>query len=82
MPSTGMTTDLLRDCLADIAPVDLLGMRLLRACPQPADLPRETLTQAVVEMIEYTGRCQAAAQRLSQLAPIPLITVAIPEYGL
>ncbi|HRL13916.1 MAG TPA: hypothetical protein PKX07_18690 [Aggregatilineales bacterium] len=77
-----MTSELLRDCVAGVTPVDLLGMRLLKACPQPADLPRETLTQAVIEIIEYTGRCQAAAQRLSQLAPIPLITVAIPEYGL
>jgi hypothetical protein len=77
-----MTSELLRDCLADAAPVDLLGMRLLKACPQPADLPRDTLTRAVVEIIEYTGRCQAAAQRLNQLTPIPLTTIAIPEYGL
>ena len=82
MASVGLNCDQLRNCLADAAPVDLLGMRLLKACPQPADLPRETLTQAVVEIIEYTGRCQAAAQRLSQLAPIPLTTIAIPEYGL
>jgi hypothetical protein len=77
-----MTSELLRDCLAGAVPVDLRGMRLLKACPQPADLPRETLTQAVIEIIEYTGRCQVAAHLLSQLAPIPLIAVAIPEYGL
>ena len=86
MFSAGMTAEHLRACLAATGPVDLLGMRLLRACPQPrlypADLPRETLKEAVSEIVDYTGRCAAAARRLSQLGPIPLTTVQIVEFGL
>ena len=44
------------------------------------DVPRETLKEAVSEIVDYTGRCVAAAQRLSHLAPIPL--TAIVEDGL
>ena len=86
MFNTGMTADTLRNFLATTDPVDLLGMRLLQACPQPGlyptDLPRETLTEAVTEIVDYTGRCTAAARRLSHLAPIPLTTIRILEYGL
>lgn len=86
MFNTGMNVDILRDCLAAIAPVDLLGMRLLKACPQPglypADIPRDTLKEAVSEIVEYTGRCIAVAQRLSHLTPIPLTTIDILEFGL
>jgi hypothetical protein len=86
MFNSGMTVESLRDCLAATAPVDLLGMRLLKACPQPGlyptDLPRETLKEAVSEIVDYTGRCAAAARRLSHLAPIPLTTIPILEFGL
>lgn len=86
MFNSGMTVESLRDCLAATAPVDLLGMRLLKACPQPGlyptDLPRETLKKAVSEIVDYTGRCAAAARRLSHLAPIPLTTIPILEFGL
>ncbi len=86
MFGTGITVESLRDCLAATAPVDLLGMRLLKACPQPGlyptDLPRETLKAAVSEIVDYTGRCAAAARRLSHLAPIPLTTIACLEFGL
>lgn len=86
MFNSGMTVESLRNCLAATAPVDLLGMRLLKACPQrglyPTDLPRETLKAAVSEIVDYTGRCAAAARRLSHLAPIPLTTLACLEFGL
>lgn len=86
MFNSGMTVESLRDCLAATAPVDLLGMRLLKACPQPGlyptDLPRETLKAAVLEIVDYTGCCAAAARRLSHLAPIPLTTIPILEFGL
>jgi hypothetical protein len=86
MFNAGITAHSLRDCLAATAPVDLLGMRLLKACPQPhfypTDLPRETLKAAVSEIVDYTGRCAAAARRLSHLAPIPLTTLACLEFGL
>ncbi|MAU11790.1 MAG: hypothetical protein CL607_18335 [Anaerolineaceae bacterium] len=86
MFNTGMSVDILRDCLVAAAPLDLLGMRLLQTCPQPGlyptDLPRETLKEAVSEIVDYTGRCTAVARRLSHLAPIPLTTTEILEFGL
>lgn len=86
MFDTGVTVESLRDCLAAIAPVDLLGMRLLKACPQPglypADIPRETLKEAVSQIVDYTGHCVAVAQRLGHLTPIPLTTIDILEFGL
>jgi hypothetical protein len=86
MFSSGMTLDSLRVCLAATDPVDLLGMRLLRACPQPTlfptDIPRDVLKDAVSEIVEYTGRCMATARRLSHLTPIPLTTIDILEFGL
>jgi len=84
-PMSGLTHDDLRVCLAALAPVDLLGMTLLRqGSPQlvPAHVARDTLREAVAEVIAYTTRCAAAAHRLSGLAPIPLKQVCIPEFGL
>lgn len=81
----GLTHDDLRACLAVTPPVELLGMTLLRqGSPQlqPVDIPRDTLREAVTELVAYTGRCTAAARRLSHLAPIPLMQVVIPEFGL
>ena len=86
MFNTGMSVDILRDCLVAAAPLDLLGMRLLQTCPQsgfyPTDLPRETLKEAVSEIVDYTGRCVSVAGRLRNLAPIPLTTIEILDYGL
>lgn len=86
MHKVTITVESLRDCLAAIEPIDLLGMRLLKACPQPGlyptDIPRETLKEAVTEITEYTGRCMAAARQLSHLTPIPLTTINILEFGL
>jgi len=80
-----LTHDDLRACLAAMPPVELLGMTLLRqGSPQlyPADVPRDTLREAVTEIVAYTGRCTAAAQRLSNLMPIPLLHISFPEYAL
>ena len=87
MFDSGMTVETLRACLAATDPVDLLGMRLFRTCPQPGlypttDLPRETVKQAVSEIVDYTGRCAAAARRLSHLAPVPATTICVLEFGL
>ena len=91
MFNSGMTVETLRDCLVAATPLDLLGMRLLQQCLEqarpltglyPTDLPRETLKSAVSEIVDYTGRCTAVARRLSHLAPIPLTTIEILEYGL
>ena len=86
MFNTGMTVDTLRDCLVTATPLDLMGMRLLQTCPPsglyPTDLPRETLKEAVSEIVDYTGRCVSVAGRLSNLAPIPLTTIELLDYGL
>jgi hypothetical protein len=86
MFNSGMTVETLRNCLAATVPVNLLGIRLLKTCPQPGlyptDLPRETLKEAVSEIVAYTGRCTSAVRRLSHLAPIPLTTLPIFEFGL
>ncbi len=77
--------DDLRACLAATPPVELLGMTLLKqGSPRlhPVDIPRDTLREAVTELIAYTGRCTAAVQRLNNLAPIPLMRISIPEFGL
>ena len=86
MFNSGMTVDTLRDCLVVAAPVDLMGMRLLKTCPHlglyPTDLPRETLKTAVCEIVDYTERCTAVARRLTHLTPIPLVTIELLEFGL
>ncbi len=82
---SGLTHEDLCACLAAAAPVELLGMTLLRqGSPQllPSAIPRDVLREAVTEIIAYTGRCVAAANRLSNLAPVPLLHVVIPEFGL
>ena len=82
----GITLDSLRACLATTTPVDLLGMRLLQAHPQPTffptDIPREVLKEAVTEIVAYTERCSAVRQRLADLTPIPLTPLSIPEFAL
>jgi hypothetical protein len=80
-----LTHDDLCACLAATPPVELLGMTLLKqGSPQlhPVDVPRDTLREAVTEIVAYTGRCTAAMHRLSNLAPIPLMQITIPEFGL
>ena len=75
------TCDDLRDCLAETPPLDLLGMQLLGE-PSPTDIPRETLVDAVSEIVDYTENCAATARRLSHLAPIPVTTLLLAEFGL
>ena len=81
-----ITAESLRECLASVPPVKLLGTELLKNHrPQggifPAGVPREKVKEAVTEIIAYTSRCASTAQRLSHLAPIPL-TSACMEFGL
>ena len=86
MFSAGMTAETLRDCLLNLPPLELLGMKLLQDNPHagffPSDVPRETLKSAVVEMIDYGEQCQQAAQRLSKLTPVPVTGVDVWEYAL
>jgi hypothetical protein len=85
--------DELHSCLADLPPVELKGMALLRErrphgqfFPQfeggQMGIPRETIAEAVTEIVGYTERCRRAAQQLAKLTPIPLSTFSILEYGL
>jgi hypothetical protein len=80
------TAETLRDCLLNLPPLELLGMKLLQDSPHagffPSDVPRETLKTAVIEMIDYGERCQRAAGRLSKLTPVPVIGVDLWEYAL
>jgi hypothetical protein len=81
-----LTVETLGAALAATTPVDLLGMRLLRTHPQPDRFPtgitRDALRQAVIELVDYTGRCLNAARHLSELAPIALTGIPLLEYGL
>ncbi len=45
-------------------------------------IPRETIAEAMTEIVGYTERCRQAAQQLAKLTPIPLTTFSILEYGL
>ncbi|MCD4687124.1 MAG: hypothetical protein K8S97_14445 [Anaerolineae bacterium] len=81
----GLTHDNLRACLAATPPVELLGMALLKqGSPQfvPGAIPREKLRDAVTELVAYTESCKAAAYQLRHLAPVPLVSVAILEFGI
>lgn len=87
MFDTGISLETLTDCLASIEPVDLAGMRLLKACPTPTGLfpqnvPRASIKEAVIELVQYTETCNATARRLRNLTPIPLLTIEQIEYGL
>jgi hypothetical protein len=78
-----MTANDLRDVLLGLPELALIGTALLEASTGffPVDVPRDTLREAVVEMVAYTESCQSAARRLRDLTPIPL-TVEVPEYAL
>lgn len=86
MFNAGMNAQTLRECLLNLPPLELLGMKLLQDSPHagffPSDVPRETLKAAVVEMIDYGERCQSAARRLSKLTPVPIINADLWEFSL
>lgn len=87
MLEAGFSLVALHTCLADLPPVELKGMVLLRQHHPvgqlfPTGLPREVVAEAVTEIVGYTRRCQYAAEQLSALTAIPLTTFAIVEYGL
>lgn len=87
MFGSGISLETLHDCLASVEPVDLQGMRLLKARPSstglfPQNVPRELIKEAVIELVQYTERCNATARRLRNLAPIPLTNLSVIEFGL
>jgi hypothetical protein len=86
MALSGFTMDELHRYLAFIAPVELQGMRLLKERPHflfgSEQIPRDQLVEAVTEMISYTDRCAAAAVKLANLAPVPLTSATVLEFGI
>lgn len=88
MFSLDFATDRLCQCLANVPPVELKGMALLRERPPnagffpPLDMPRAVIIEAVTEIVAYIQRSQHAAAQLARLAPIPLKTCSLLDYGL
>lgn len=80
----GFTLDALHECLDTLAPLELMGMTLLRSSHQlfPSGLPRTTLREAVTELMAYTEGCAKTVAQLVTLSPIPLAGVSVVEYGL
>ena len=85
---TGMTQGQLVAVLGQVAPVDLLGLDLLRRRqPQggawfPSGVEAQTLARATAELIDYTGRCGAARARLQRLPPVAHRDKAVLEFPL
>jgi hypothetical protein len=89
MHQVTLTLTSLRDCLAQVEPVKLLGMELLKQGslqPQggwfPTGIARSQMIEAVTELVGYTRRCAYAATQMSHLAAVPLTSVQLVEYGL
>lgn len=80
-----MTADDLRDVLLALPERTFIGTTLVQDTATagffPADVPRDRLREAVVEMVDYSEACQAAVRRLRDLTPIPL-AVDLPEVAL
>lgn len=79
----------LRDCLAQVEPVKLLGMELLKqgstrsqAHAFPTGIARNQMVAAVTELIGYTRRCAYAARQVGSLTSVPLVSVPIVEFAL
>lgn len=87
MFSAHFAQDHLRACLANLPPVELKGMALLRERPPaagffpPLDMPRAVIADAVTELVAYTQRSQQSAAQIAKLAPIPLTTISLLDYG-
>ncbi len=87
MRANGWTVQTLRDCLLTIPAVELKGTALLRECRPnggffPTGIPRETLIEAMTEIVAYTERSRRMGEALANLAPIHLLTQPVLEYGL
>ncbi len=69
-----MEVEVLRACLADLPPVQLTGLDLLEQVAdwQMPAIPRDTLRDAVLELMAYTDACTKTMQRLREVTPVPL----------
>ncbi len=75
------------DCLGRVPPVELKGLELLRQLrPLTGDwfpqVPVALLTEATVQLIEYTQACAAAIHKLQALPPITLRVLPVMEFCL
>jgi hypothetical protein len=84
-----LDTPKLCSTLAALEPVKLKGLDLLQSeqsafglLPNPTAIPRETLRDAVLELIAYTDACARAIHRLCDVQPIPLTAFPIVEWTL
>jgi hypothetical protein len=73
--------------IASIPPLELKGMVLLwERCPAdgffPVGIPRTTMVETITEITAYTERARRMREALTKLAPIPLLSQPILEYGL
>lgn len=76
MTGSNISLKTLVENLSGVEPLELEGMRLLKAHSGNSlmpELPREQIKSAMVEVIEYTGRCRATARRLKKATAIPLM---------
>ena len=64
----------LQSCLAQLPALQLKGFELLalEQAGQASSLPRETLREAVLELMVYTDACARCLQRLRALGAVPL----------
>lgn len=65
--------------LAALEPVRLKGLALLQSgqrplglLPSQEEISRDTLREAVLELMSYTDACAQSLHRLRDLAPVPL----------
>lgn len=84
-----LTLTSLQDCLAQVEPVKLLGMELLKqgsVHPQahtfPTGISRNQRVAAVVELVHFTRRCAYATRQVGNLTSVPLVSVPIVEFAL
>ena len=84
-----LDTSKLCSILEALEPIKLKGLDLLQSkqhssglLPEPATIPRETLRDAVLELISYTDACARTIQRLWDVPPVPLTAFPIVEWAL
>ena len=84
-----LDTEQLCMTLAALEPVQLKGLALLQSGQRPLgllskhnEIPRDTLREAVLELIAYTDACARAIQRLLDVPAVPLTAFPMVEWVL
>jgi hypothetical protein len=76
-----LTCDRLAEILSGVPAAALRGVALLEG-QKRQELSNPELVEATVELIAYTGACDAARRRLADLHPVPLTTVTHEAFCL